>query len=72
MFEENKLEGPPENRKDRLKRLQERIEQSGFKVIEGDKGAPQKGESPANFKYPDGFFKKTFDPKAPGMLDEGQ
>ena len=73
MLEENKREGPPENRKDRLKRLQERIEKSGFKVIEGDKASPQADESPASFRFSDEFFKKKpLDPKAPGMLDEGQ
>lgn len=72
MPDPEKLGNPHKKLKDIETERRQRIEKSGLKIVGGSEASSQTGEKPASYKFPDEFFKKPFNPKEPGILDEGE
>ncbi|MBI2612232.1 hypothetical protein HYW59_00230 [Candidatus Kaiserbacteria bacterium] len=78
MSDPEKLGNPYKKLKDIEAERRARIEKSGLKIVGGsdveekDGASLQANEKPASFKYPDELLKKPFNPKEPGILDEGE
>ena len=75
MEDPGKLEGRPKTKKERLeddKARQDRIEKSGFKVVGGTDYERQGDAPPVNHRFSDEILNSQFDPKKPGILDEGE